>query len=275
MFRPIDEVAPPPPSVAGRSPSPPASPAGRNWENYVIPQRWEHFTAEDHRVWDILFERQVAALGTRIVRPFRDGLDLLNLGHPGVPDLAELNARLEPRTGWRTVAVPGLVPDAIFFAMLSDRIFPIGNFIRTFEQLDYLDEPDLFHDIFGHVPMLADPAMANLMEHVGRIGTAAIARGQGETVARIYWHSVEFGLAREEGEAKIFGAGLASSFGEFAIALDGSGVERRRFSVEAAAGQSYENDQMQPLYFINDGPEVVAREICALDEARLAALAGG
>ena len=249
--------------------------ASTRWQDYVIPQCWDHFTAEDHRVWDILFERQVAALGSRIVRPFLGGLDILNLGHPGIPDLAELNARLEPRTGWRTVAVPGLVPDAIFFAMLADRVFPIGNFIRTFEQLDCLDEPDLFHDIFGHVPMLADPAMAALMEHVGKLGTAAIARGQGEIVARIYWHSVEFGLSREDGEVKIFGAGLASSFGEFAIALDGPGVERRRFSVDAAAATPYENDHMQPLYFVNDGPEAVTREICALDEARLGALAEG
>jgi len=239
--------------------SPSAAPA--HWQDFVIPQQWEHFSAEDHRVWDILFARQVAALGSRIVEPFRDGLDLLRLSHPGVPDLAELNARLEPRTGWRTVAVPGLVPDAIFFAMLADRVFPIGNFIRSFEQLDYLDEPDLFHDIFGHVPMLSEPRMARMMEQLGRIGVAAIARGEGERVARIYWHSVEFGLSREHGEVKIFGAGLASSFGEYGKALDGDAVERRIFSVEAAAATPYENDHMQPLYFINDGVEAVAREI--------------
>ncbi len=232
-----------------------------HWQEFVIPQQWEHFTVEDHRVWDILFTRQVAALGTRIVQPFRDGLDLLRLSHPGVPDLAELNARLEPRTGWRTVAVPGLVPDAVFFAMLADRVFPIGNFIRTYEQLDYLDEPDLFHDIFGHVPMLSDPRMARMMEQIGRMGVAAIARGEGERVARIYWHSVEFGLAREHGEIKIFGAGLASSFGEFGAALDGDAVERRIFSVETAATTPYENNHMQPFYFINDGVEAVAREI--------------
>ncbi len=235
------------------------------WQAYVIPQNWAHFSAEDHRVWDILFARQVAALGERIVKPFRDGLDLLRLSHPGVPDLAELNARLEPRTGWRTVAVPGLVPDDIFFAMLANRVFPIGNFIRTFAQLDYLDEPDLFHDIFGHVPMLSDPRMARMMERLGRLGVAAIERGEGERMARIYWHSVEFGLSREQGEVKIFGAGLASSFGEFGAALDGDAVERRIFSVEAAAATAYENDHMQPLYFINDGVEAVAEAIDALE----------
>ena len=238
--------------------------AAHRWQDYVIAQDWAHFTADDHAVWDILFARQVAALGTRVVRPFRDGLDLLRLSHPGVPDLAELNVRLEPRTGWRTVAVPGLVPDAIFFAMLADRVFPIGNFIRSRDQLDYLDEPDLFHDIFGHVPMLSDPRMATMMEQIGRIGVAAIAAGEGERVARIYWHSVEFGLSLEEGEIKIFGAGLASSFGEFAAALDGNGVERRIFSIEAAAATPYENDHMQPLYFINDGVGAVADAIAAL-----------
>ncbi len=237
----------------------------KQWQDYVIPQKWEHFSAEDHRVWDILFARQVAALGDRVVKPFRDGLDLLRLAHPGVPDLAELNARLEPRTGWRTVAVPGLVPDAVFFAMLADRVFPIGNFIRTYEQLDYLDEPDLFHDIFGHVPMLSDPRMGRMMERLGELGVAAIARGEGERMARIYWYSVEFGLSREDGAVKIFGAGLASSFGEFGKALDGDDVERRTFSIEEAAATPYENDHMQPLYFINDGVEAVAREIDALE----------
>ena len=249
------------------------SPASARWQDYVIPQCWDAFSAEDHAVWDILFERQVDALGTRIVAPFLDGLDLLHLSKPGIPDLSELNAKLLPRTGWRTVAVPGLVPDQIFFAMLCERVFPIGNFIRTRAQLDYLDEPDCFHDIFGHVPMLSDPAMARVMEHVGKIGLAAIARGHGEIVARLYWYSVEFGLTREAGKVKIFGAGLASSFGEFGVSLDGEGVERRRFSIAEAAATPYENDHMQPLYFISDGVSEVAEQICAIDEAALDALA--
>ena len=247
------------------APPTPADAATLRWQDYVIDQDWAHFSAEDHAVWDILFERQVAALGNRVVAPFRAGIDLLRLSHPGVPDLAELNARLEPRTGWRTVAVPGLVPDAIFFAMLADKVFPIGNFIRTRAQLDYLDEPDLFHDIFGHVPMLSDPRMAAMMERIGKLGVAAIARGEGDRMARIYWHSVEFGLSREDGEIKIFGAGLASSFGEYAKALSGDGVEHRIFSVAAAAATPYENDHMQPLYFINDGVEAVAGEIERLE----------
>ena len=142
-----------------------------------MPQHWEHFSAEDHAVWDLLFARQVELLGSRVVPPFLDGIDLLRLSHPGVPDLAELNAILEPRTGWRTVAVPGLVPDDIFFAMLTERLFPVGNFIRSREQIDYLEQPDCFHDLFGHIPMLAHHDFAEMVEHVGRLGVAAIAAG--------------------------------------------------------------------------------------------------
>ena len=149
--------------------------AATDWQDFVVPQNWAHFTAEDHEVWDLLFRRQVDLLGSRAVSPFFDGLDLLKLSHPGVPELEELNAILEPRTGWRTVAVPGLVPDEIFFAMLSQRIFPVGNFIRKRAELDYLEAPDCFHDIFGHIPMLAHHDFAEMVEHVGRIGSAAIA----------------------------------------------------------------------------------------------------
>ena len=129
--------------------------AAGGWESYVVPQGWENFTADDHAVWDLLFARQVELLGSRVVSPFLDGIDLLKLSHPGVPDVEGLNAILEPRTGWRTVAVPGLVPDDVFFAMLSERVFPVGNFIRRREQLDYLEAPDCFHDMFGHIPLLA------------------------------------------------------------------------------------------------------------------------
>ena len=143
-------------------------PPSRRWEDYVVPQCWEAFTADDHAVWDLLFARQVELLGSRVISPFLDGIDLLRLSHPGVPDVDGLNAILEPRTGWRTVAVPGLVPDDIFFAMLSERVFPVGNFIRKREQLDYLEAPDCFHDMFGHIPMLAHHDYAEMAEHVGR-----------------------------------------------------------------------------------------------------------
>jgi phenylalanine-4-hydroxylase len=226
-----------------------------------VPQRWEAFTDDDHAVWDLLFARQVELLGSRVVSPFPDGIELLRLSHPGVPDLGELNTILEPRTGWRTVAVTGLVPDDIFFAMLQERVFPVGNFIRKRDQLDYLEEPDCFHDLFGHIPMLANHDFAAMVEQVGRLGGAAIASGHGELVARIYWHSVEFGLAREGGELKILGAGLASSFGEAHFSLESDAVERLPFSVPRAVRTAYRNDVFQPLYLVSESVESTVREI--------------
>jgi len=236
----------------------------RGWPDYVVPQNWESFTDDDHAVWDLLFARQVELLGTRVVTPFLDGIDLLRLSHPGVPDLVELNAILEPRTGWRTVAVTGLVPDEIFFAMLGERVFPVGNFIRKRKELDYLEEPDCFHDLFGHIPMLAHHDYAEMTRHLGELGVAAIAAGEGDRVARLYWHSVEFALAREHGELKILGAGLASSFGEAHFSLESNAVERLPFSVSKAVNTPYKHDAFQPRYLVSESLEKTVAEVLGL-----------
>ena len=244
----------------------------RRWQDYVVPQSWETFSPDDHAVWDLLFARQVELLGSRVVSAFFDGIDLLKLSHPGVPDVEGLNAILEPRTGWRTVAVPGLVPDDIFFAMLSERVFPVGNFIRTREQLDYLEAPDCFHDMFGHIPMLAHHDFAEMARHVGELGLAAIAAGESQRVARLYWHSVEFSLAREDGELKILGAGLASSFGESHFSLESGEVERLPFSVERAVNTPYRHDAFQPRYLVSQSLETTVAEVLALSPEQLLAL---
>ena len=244
----------------------------RSWEDYVVPQNWESFTADDHAVWDLLFMRQVKLLGSRIVSAFFDGIDLLKLSHPGVPDVEGLNAILEPRTGWRTVAVPGLVPDDVFFAMLSERVFPVGNFIRTREQLDYLEAPDCFHDMFGHIPLLAHHDYAEMTRHIGELGSAAITADQGHKAARLYWHSVEFGLAKEHGELKILGAGLASSFGESHLSLESDEVERMPFSVEKAVHTPYKHDAFQPRYLVSASLEQTIADVLALSPEALLAL---
>jgi phenylalanine-4-hydroxylase len=241
----------------------------RGWQDYVVPQEWESFTDDDHAVWDLLFARQVDLLGTRVITPFLDGIDLLRLSHPGVPDLEGLNRILEPRTGWRTVAVTGLVPDEIFFAMLSERIFPVGNFIRKREELDYLEEPDCFHDMFGHIPMLAHHDYAEMTRHIGELGSAAIAAGEGHRAARLYWHSVEFGLAKEHGELKILGAGLASSFGEAHFSLESDTVERLPFSAGRAVNTPYRHDTFQPRYLVSQSLETTVSEILALTPERM------
>ena len=244
----------------------------RHWEDYVVPQNWESFTEDDHVVWDLLIARQVELLGSRVVSAFLDGIDLLKLAHPGVPDVEGLNAILEPRTGWRTVAVPGLVPDEIFFAMLSERVFPVGNFIRRRDQLDYLEAPDCFHDMFGHIPMLAHHDYADMTRHVGELGVAAIAAGEGDRAARLYWHSVEFGLAKEHGELKILGAGLASSFGESHFSLESDAVERLPFSVGRAVQTPYKHDAFQPRYLVSQSLEQTIKEVMALTSGRLLTL---
>ena len=236
----------------------------KSWRGYVVPQCWESFTDDDHAVWDLLFARQVELLGTRVVSAFLDGIDLLKLSHPGVPDVDGLNAILEPRTGWRTVAVPGLVPDDVFFAMLSERVFPVGNFIRTRDQLDSLEAPDCFHDMFGHSPMLAHHDYAEMTRHIGELGAAAIAADQGHKAARLYWHSVEFGLAREHGELKILGAGLASSFGEAHFSLESNAVERLPFSVSKAVNTPYKHDAFQPRYLVSESLEKTVAEVLGL-----------
>jgi phenylalanine-4-hydroxylase len=242
------------------------------WGDFVVPQHWDRFTADDHAVWDLLFARQVDLLGSRVITPFLDGIDLLRLDHPGVPDVDGLNAILTPRTGWRTVAVPGLVPDEIFFAMLAERVFPVGNFIRTRSQLDYLEAPDCFHDMFGHIPMLAHHDYADMTRHIGELGVAAISAGQGEKVARLYWHSVEFGLAREQGALKILGAGLASSFGEAHFSLEDDSVERLRFSVGRAVRTAYKHDAFQPRYLVSETLESTVAAILALTPEALLAI---
>lgn len=242
------------------------------WPDFVVPQCWDAFTDDDHAVWDLLFARQVRLLGTRVVSPFLEGIDLLKLSHPGVPDLEELNRILEPRTGWRTVSVPGLVPDDIFFAMLAQRVFPVGNFIRKREQIDYLEEPDCFHDLFGHIPMLADHDFSEMVEHIGRLGAAAIAAGEGHRIARIYWHSVEFGLAKEGGELKILGAGLASSFGEAHFSLKETNVERLPFSVERAVATHYRSDAFQPRYLVSSSVGETVAKVLSLTPERVLSL---
>lgn len=252
-------------------------PSGRrraaDWRHHLVPQDWEHFTAEQHAVWDMLFERQVPYLGSRIVTPFLQSIPKLGLDRPGIPNLERLNERLESLTGWRCVSVPGLVPDDAFFAMLADKRFPIGNFIRSADSLDYLEEPDCFHDIFGHVPMLAHEPVARLMQAMGRLGVEAVAAGLGETISRLYWHTVEFGLALEGGEVKILGAGLASSFGEAHFAIEAD-VQRPRFTLRDAAATAYRSDAFQPLYFVADSLEFAAAALEGLDLASLERLAG-
>jgi phenylalanine-4-hydroxylase len=220
--------------------------------DWTIPQRWERFRPDEHRVWDLLFARQQRQLAGRAIGAFERGLEVLRLSRPGIPDFEELNERLFARTGWTVVSVPGLIPDDVFFQHLSRRRFPAGNFIRRRDQLDYLEEPDVFHDVFGHVPLLADPAAADFMQLLGQRGLESIDHGELHRLSRLYWYTVEFGLAREDGQLKIYGAGIVSSFGETRFSLEDPAPKRPRFDLRQVLRTTYRSDAFQQAYFVID-----------------------
>lgn len=218
--------------------------------DWTIPQDWDAFSADEHAMWDRLFARQSAMLPGRAADAFLRGLDVLKLSRPGIPDYRELNARLTAATGWQVVAVPGLVPDDVFFEHLANRRFPAGNFIRRPDQLDYLKEPDVFHDVFGHVPMLADPVFADYMVAYGKGGLRSLGFGALHKLARLYWYTVEFGLIEEAGALRIYGAGIVSSYGESVFALDDPSPNRIGFDLLRIMRTDYRIDDYQQNYFV-------------------------
>jgi phenylalanine-4-hydroxylase len=218
--------------------------------DWTVPQDWTAYTAEEHATWDRLFERQSKLLPGRASNAFLRGLDVLRLSKPGIPDFEELSERLMKLTGWQVVAVPGLVPDAVFYEHLANRRFVAGNFIRRPDQLDYLQEPDVFHDVFGHVPMLADPRFADYVVAWGEGGLRSMKYDAIHRLARLYWYTVEFGLIEEEGELRIYGAGIVSSKGESIFALDDPSPNRLRFDLARVMRTEYRIDDYQQNYFV-------------------------
>jgi phenylalanine-4-hydroxylase len=220
--------------------------------DYTIDQAWDDYTAEEHDIWRRLFERQSDILVGRAVQEFIDGIDFLGIAGGGIPDFRRLNQVLEARTGWRVVAVPGLVPDDIFFDHLANRRFPATAWIRTEEQMDYLQEPDVFHDVFGHVPLLANPVFGDYMAAYGRGGLKALRLGALEKLARLYWYTVEFGLIDTPDGLRIYGSGIVSSKGESVYALESDAPNRLRFDLLRIMRTNYRIDDYQETYFVID-----------------------
>lgn len=220
--------------------------------DFTIAQKWDRYTDEEHAVWDTLYARQVKISQERSVKEFRTGLGLLELGSGGIPDLDIINPKLKALTGWEVVMVPHLVPDEVFFTHLANRRFPAGRFIRKRNQLDYLEEPDIFHDIFGHVPMLTLPVFADYMQAYGRGGLRAQTLGRLKELARLYWYTVEFGLIQRPSGLKIYGAGIISSAGETPFSLDSASPNRVAFDLERVMRTDYRIDDYQQLYVVID-----------------------
>ncbi len=230
----------------------------RPWDRYkdhVIDQGWGDYSEEDHATWRTLFERQSNILPGRACEEFLEGLERLGVAAEGIPEFARLSDILEQATGWRIVAVPGLVPDDVFFRHLANRRFPATNWIRRPEQMDYLQEPDVFHDVFGHVPLLVNSIFADYLWAYGRNGLEAMRRGALKRVARLYWYTVEFGLIRTAEGLRIYGSGIVSSRSESVYCLEGDKPNRVAFEPGRVMRTNYRIDDFQEIYFVIDSFE--------------------
>lgn len=223
--------------------------------DYLLDQGYENYTETDHATWRILAARQREILKGRIAEPFLEGLERLGIGEEGIPDFRVMNERLKAATGWEVVAVPGLIPDLAFFRLLADRKFPAGFWIRKPEQIDYIEEPDIFHDVFGHVPLIMRPVYADYLAAYGRAGLAAAEHGALKRLARLYWYTVEFGLAQTPQGLRIVGAGIASSPGETVFALESQSPNRVAFDLGRVMRTLYRIDDYQETYFVLDDVE--------------------
>ena len=218
--------------------------------DWTIDQGWEHYTAAEHAVWKTLFERQTRLLPGRACDEFVQGMQALPIGADQIPDFRRLSDVLMKTTGWQVVAVPGLVPDEVFFEHLANRRFPSGHFIRRPEELDYLEEPDVFHDVFGHVPMLMNPIIADFIQAYGEGGLKAQRLGKLHQLARVYWYTVEFGLLQQHGGLRLYGAGIASSYAESLFAVDDPSPNRIGFELDRVMRTLYRIDDFQECYFV-------------------------
>jgi phenylalanine-4-hydroxylase len=218
--------------------------------DWTIDQGWENYAAAEHAVWKTLYERQTKLLPGRACEEFVQGMHALPIGADRIPDFRRLSDVLMRATGWQVVAVPGLVPDEVFFDHLANRRFPAGHFIRRAQQLDYLEEPDVFHDVFGHVPMLMHPVIADYIQAYGVGGLRAQSLGVLDKLTRVYWYTIEFGLLEQAGGLRIYGSGIVSSYTESVFALDDASPNRIRFALERVMRTRYRIDDFQETYFV-------------------------
>jgi phenylalanine-4-hydroxylase len=238
-------------------------------DDFTIDQDWDKYTPEQHGTWDILFERQMKCLPGRACDEYMEGIKALDLGRGGIPDFEKINAELMKLTGWTVVAVPCLVPDDVFFEHLANRRFPAGNFIRNRDQLDYIQEPDVFHDVFGHVPMLTNPVFADYMVAYGKGGLRAAGFDRLKALASLYWYTVEFGLVNTPKGMRIYGAGIVSSHDESIFALEARSPNRIHFDLERVMRTDYLIDDFQQTYFVNASFDELFRTTVETDFAPL------
>jgi phenylalanine-4-hydroxylase len=216
--------------------------------DFTVEQEYDYTDAEQE-VWRILSDRQTKLTKRLAHKSYLDGVEALGL-IDRIPDFDEVSQKLRKLTGWELVAVPGLIPAPAFFDHLADRRFPVTNWLRKREELDYIVEPDMFHDFFGHVPALTQPAFADFMQMYGQKAESLIELGGGDMIERLYWYTAEFGLMQEAGKVKAFGAGLMSSFSELQFAVESPDAHHVPFDIETVMRTTYEIDKFQRAYFV-------------------------
>jgi phenylalanine-4-hydroxylase len=214
-----------------------------------ITQDWHAYRSDQHLVWSLLYERRMQELAACGASSFLEGMKTAGLSATIVPNLVTVNARLSALTGWQAVPVSGFLEPRAFFACLAERRFPTTISVRPIEQLDYLPEPDIFHDVFGHIPMHADPVFADFLQAFGRVAASCRTEKQRTQLTRLFWFTVEFGLIEEGGAIKVYGSGLISSAADCANALSDK-CDHRPFSLDAVYAQDFAIDDLQPALFV-------------------------
>ncbi len=215
---------------------------------YRIEQNWAAYTPEQHAVWAELVGRRMPQLREHACAEYLDGFEQIGLREDALPDLAAVSARLRPRTGWQSTPVSGFLPAAAFFEMLAGRMFPTTTWLRSRQSMEYTPEPDIFHDVFGHVPMHAHPVFAEFLERYGAVCARLTDPADLERMGRLFWFTVEFGLIRQAGGLKVYGSGLISSHGECSRVLAG-GCEVKDFDLDAVLDQEFQTSAMQPVLY--------------------------
>ncbi len=221
-------------------------------DRFLSRQDWNAYTAEEHSVWSELVKRRMPQLREHACDEYLEGFEQIGLKETELPNLQAVSALLGPRTGWSSTPVSGFLPADAFFEMLAARMFPTTTWLRSRESMDYISEPDIFHDVFGHVPMHAHPVFAGFLEHFGTVCAGVVDRPEAlERLGRLFWFTVEFGLIRQHGQIKVYGSGLISSHGECTRVLEG-GCEIRDFDLDAVLDQSMKTNEMQKVLFAVD-----------------------
>jgi phenylalanine-4-hydroxylase len=215
---------------------------------YLIKQEYENYSAEQHAVWSELLLRRLPQVQRYACEEYLEGFEIIGLRPDRLPNLADISERLKPRTSWNATPVSGFLPADAFFEMLAARKFPTTTWLRSRDSLDYIPQPDIFHDVFGHVPMHSHPVFADFLQHYGSVCAHLEDKLVLERLGRLFWYTVEFGLMRREGEIKVYGSGVISSHGECTNVIEG-GCEVRPFDLETVLETPVKVDELQKVLF--------------------------